>query len=144
MGVSNSTGSVNAVLIYDGDCGFCTSCVDYLKRRLKAMPEAVPFQSADLHQLGLSRERAQKKVWLVLRAKSSDATEIDQFGGHFAFAELLRHQPEFSLRLLGNLLVTQPFSLIASLGYFLIARYRHKIPAQLGGNPSCEVPKGRG
>lgn len=86
---------------------------------------------------------AQKKVWLVVASKGPDAGFNDQFGGHFAIAELLRHQPEFGLRLLGNLLITQPFSLVASLGYFLIAKYRHKIPAFLGGSATCDLPEER-
>lgn len=108
------------------------------------MPKAEPFQTADLGSLGLTNSRAQKRVWLVLTSTETDSVVNEQFGGHFAIAELLRHQPEFGLRLLGNLLVTQPFSFVASLGYFLIARYRHKIPASLGGSPICDLPEGRG
>jgi predicted DCC family thiol-disulfide oxidoreductase YuxK len=126
--LSNST--KNALLIFDGDCGFCTTSVRHLERTLPAMPASIPFQWADLDALGLSTDEAAARVWLV--------TESHQYGGHLAFSALLRHQPHPGLRFAGWLLATPPFSWAGALGYSLVARYRHLLP---GGTPACAVKR---
>ncbi len=121
------------MLVFDGDCGFCTSAVNWLERSLPAMPRATPYQWAELDDLGLSVEEAAARVWLV----ATDAGGgLHQYGGHLAVSVLLRHQPRLSWRFLGILLDTPPFSLLASVGYAVVARYRHLLP---GGTPACRL-----
>jgi hypothetical protein len=43
-----------------------------------------------------------------------------------------------SLRFAGFLLATPPFSIVAALGYNVLARYRHRLP---GGTPACALPR---
>ena len=74
-------------------------------------------------------------VWLVSTGK--DGT-VHQYGGYLAVSVLLRHQPTLGWRFLGVLLDTVPFSLLADLGYRLIARFRHLLP---GGTPACRVDR---
>ena len=38
----------------------------------------------------------------------------------------------------GHLLATPPFSVVAALGYNVIAKYRHRLP---GGTPACALPR---
>ena len=38
----------DAVLVYDGDCAFCTRCVDWAERHLPLRPRVVAWQHADL------------------------------------------------------------------------------------------------
>jgi predicted DCC family thiol-disulfide oxidoreductase YuxK len=57
-------------LIYDGECGFCTSCVVWLERRQKPDSSMVPVNSRDLsdedlRNLNLTREEVRRFVWLV-------------------------------------------------------------------------------
>jgi predicted DCC family thiol-disulfide oxidoreductase YuxK len=117
-----------STLIFDGDCGFCTTSVNWLTAHLPAMPAATPWQWAELDSLGVTQEQAQQRVWLV--------DETGTYGGHLAVSQLLRRQPSAGWRFLGWILRTPPFSPFARLGYFLTARYRYRLP---GGTPACKV-----
>ena len=123
----------NAVLVFDGDCGFCTSAVNWLERTLPRTPTAVPYQWADLEAIGLTMQEAAERVWFV----TTDREGGHQYGGHLAVAAVLRGQPAIRWKFIGYLLITFPFSLVASIGYALIARYRHRLP---GGTPACRMP----
>ena len=120
----------HATLVFDGDCGFCTTSVNWLKRTLPAFPTATPFQWADLDALGVTEAEARERVWLV--------TDKARFGGHLAVSALLRHQPAAGWRFLGWLIAAPGFSLIAAGAYALVARYRYRLP---GGTPACKVPQ---
>ena len=122
-----------ATVVFDGDCGFCTTAVRWMERYLPASPQALPYQWAELDELGLTGQEASEQVWLVARDRSGI---LHQYGGHLAVSVLLRHQPAFGWRFLGVLLDTPPFSVAASIGYRLIAKYRYLLP---GGTPACRV-----
>lgn len=119
-----------AVLLFDGDCGFCTTSVNWLRRVLPTFPVATPWQWADLDAMGLSGEEVTESAWLV--------TPRRQYGGHLTFSALLRMQPRAGLRFLGHLLATPPLSWAAGVGYHYIAKYRHRLP---GGTPACQLPR---
>jgi predicted DCC family thiol-disulfide oxidoreductase YuxK len=116
------------LLIFDGDCGFCTTSVEWLQRTLPAMPPSKPYQWTDLGAYGLTSTEAASRVWMV--------TNGERFGGHLAVSALLRHQPSLAWRFVGWMIATPPFSIAADIGYRLIARYRHLLP---GGTPACAV-----
>ena len=118
-----------ATLIFDGDCGFCTTAVLWLQRRLPRVPATVPFQWSDLTAFGLTEDEARSRVWFVY----GDL----RFGGAAAVAALLRGQPHPGLRLLGWLATVPPWSWAAEAGYRLVARYRYRLP---GGTPACRMP----
>jgi predicted DCC family thiol-disulfide oxidoreductase YuxK len=118
------------VLIFDGDCGFCTTWVNILRDRLPWFPEAVPWQWADLDALGLTRDDVRDFAWYVAPKRS--------YAGAMCFAAILRAQPRIELRFAGHLLATFPFSIAAALAYNVIARYRHVLP---GGTPACALPR---
>lgn len=117
-----------ALLVFDGDCGFCTTWVERLRRRLSVFPDAQPWQWLDLEQLGLTRDDVDRYAWLLVGER--------RFRGHATFAALLRMQPSTGLRFAGRLLVTPPFSWAATLAYAFVARFRHRLP---GGTPACAV-----
>ena len=119
-------------LVFDGDCGFCTSAVNWLQNALASPPSVVPYQRADLDSLGLTTDEAAARVWFVTMAHGRG----HQYGGHLAVAAILRAQPDLASRFLGNLLRTFPFSPIAAVGYSLVARFRHQLP---GGTPACRM-----
>ncbi|MEO7349336.1 MAG: DCC1-like thiol-disulfide oxidoreductase family protein [Terrimesophilobacter sp.] len=133
MPLRHSRSSGRATLVFDGDCGFCTSSVEWLTRTLPAMPQATPFQWAPLEELGLTLDETKDRVWLVT---SDRAGRLHQYGGYLAVSRLLRHQPHLGWRFLGVLLDTPPFSLAAGIGYSLIARFRYRMP---GGTPACRT-----
>ena len=123
-------------MIYDGDCGFCSTAIRWLERKLPAMPTAVPFQWADLSVYGLTEAEARDRVWLV--TMDSAGKPLHQYGGHLAVSAMLRRQPRALWRFAGWLLITPGFSTIAGFGYELVARYRYALP---GGTPACRVPR---
>jgi predicted DCC family thiol-disulfide oxidoreductase YuxK len=118
------------LLVFDGDCAFCTSAVHRLETVLPRFPRAMPWQWLDLDEYGLSHEDVARFVWVV--------TPSHQYAGHLALSALLRMQRTFPWRLAGWLLATPPFSWAAAIGYRLIAANRHRLP---GGTPACAVPR---
>jgi predicted DCC family thiol-disulfide oxidoreductase YuxK len=125
-----STIPERGMLIFDGDCAFCSSCVDWATRVLPVMPETVPYQWAPLDELGITEQEASERIWFTERAR--------QYGGHLAIAAVLRHQPAAAFRLLGWLLTVPPWSWLAAVGYTLVSRNRHRLP---GGTPACRLPR---
>lgn len=119
-----------ALLVFDGDCAFCTTWVRRLARMLPSFPETTPYQWIDLDEHGLSLDDVTHYVWYL--------TERHQFAGHLALSALLRRQEDFGLRFLGHLLATPPFSWLGALGYAAVARFRHRLP---GGTPACALPR---
>ncbi len=124
------TPATGPLLIFDGDCAFCTSSVERLRAVLPRFPQAEPWQWVDLDALGLSEHDVTRYAWLV--------TARRQFAGHLAFSALLRMQPSIGWRFLGQLIATPPFSWVAALGYHLIASNRSRLP---GGTPACAMPR---
>jgi predicted DCC family thiol-disulfide oxidoreductase YuxK len=120
----------DALLVFDGDCAFCTTWVRRLERVLQRFPDAQPWQWLDLGELDLSQDDVTRYVWLIVGER--------RFRGHAAFAALLRMQDRWSIRFVGRLLVAAPFSWAAALGYSLIARFRHRLP---GGTAACAMPR---
>ena len=119
-----------SLLVYDGDCAFCTTWVQRLGSVLGEFPEAQPWQWLDLDEFGLTDRDVARYAWLLSGGR--------RYRGHAAFAALLRMQRSRGLRFLGHLVATPPFSWVARFGYFLIARFRHRLP---GGTPACAMPK---
>lgn len=121
------------MLVFDGDCGFCTTAVSTATRVLPRTPaRIVPSQSltdVELADLGLSRQDAADAAWLVTSRRA--------FRGHRAASALLRMQPELGLRILGALLALPPADAIGAVAYRWIAANRHRLP---GGTPACELP----
>ena len=117
------------LLVFDGDCAFCTTWVNRLEHILPNFPQSSPWQWLDLDALGLTHDDVTTYAWVV--------TSTHQYAGHLAFSALLRMQPSFSLRLAGNLLRTPPISWAAAAGYHFVAKNRHRLP---GGTPACAMP----
>lgn len=117
------------VLVYDGDCAFCTSSVRFAERRLRPRCEATPWQFADLARLGVDRRRAEHEVLWVTPAGSV-------YGGAQAVARLLM-SARGGWPVVGALLTLPPMRWAAHAAYRLIARNRHRLP---GGTAACALP----
>lgn len=117
------------VLVYDGDCAFCTTAVHFLERRLRPRCSFTPWQFADLEALGTTRSRAEHEVLWVTPTGAVQ-------GGVQAFARLLLRAGR-GWAVLGALLTLPPFRWIAHGVYRVVARNRDRMP---GGTPSCALP----
>ncbi len=115
------------MLVYDGDCAFCTLWVNRLKGWLPVFPAIQTSQSLALEDYALSQDDVDRYAWYI--------TPTHQYAGHLAASALFRIQPRFVLRLCGMLLALPPFSWVASGIYAFTARFRHKLP---GGTPTCD------
>ena len=118
------------VMIFDGDCGFCSACVRWGYRNLKRMPESIPFQVIDVATYGLTLEQVKSAVWLIEPSGKHNR-------GHLAVAALLALQPEFYWRFLAGLMRAPILSGLAALGYRLVVRFRHRLP---GATEACAMP----
>ncbi len=119
---------MNATLIFDGDCGFCTSTANFIKARSTTAIDVHPWQFIDVTRFGLNEEQTASRVYFVTGGKA--------FGGHAALAKVLLAQRNWLLKVAGGIMLTPPFSWLAHLGYLLVAKYRHKLP---GGTPACKL-----
>ncbi|GAA2747535.1 MULTISPECIES: thiol-disulfide oxidoreductase DCC family protein [Kitasatospora] len=133
--------SRDPVLVYDGDCAFCTTCVRWAERYPRASLssagwDAVPFQRADLAGLDaftggrgqVTRQRAERELlWItpsrrVYGGAQAAARLLLRSGGAWAWA--------------GALLTLPPVRPLAEAVYRTVARHRHQLP---GGTPACEL-----
>ena len=119
---------MNATLIFDGDCGFCTSTANFIKARSSAAIDVQAWQLIDVTRFGLTAEQTASRVYFVTGGKA--------FGGHAALAKVLLAQRNWLFKVAGGIMLTPPFSWLAHLGYLLVAKYRHKLP---GGTPACKL-----
>lgn len=117
------------VLVYDGDCGVCTRCVQFVEQRLPVQPSIQAWQHADLPALGLTRAQAEHAVqWVEPNgAVSSGAVAVARL--------LLACGGAWSL--LGRLLLTPPVSWLGAGLYRVVADNRSRLP---GGTPACSMP----
>lgn len=118
-----------SVLVYDGDCGFCTTCV-HLLERIGPEAEVVAWQLTDLAALGITEEQAAGAVQLV----QIDGTVRS---GHEAVAGVLGTAGRI-WRLIGRTLLLPGISWIAARAYRLVADNRYRLP---GGTPACAVTR---
>ncbi|MEM9554385.1 MAG: DUF393 domain-containing protein [Acidobacteriota bacterium] len=116
------------ILVFDGDCGFCTRSALWLRARLLQPVRLQPWQTTDLAALGLREEQTRRAAWWL------DGARRDS--GHRAIARALIACGA-PWPLLGRLLLVPPISWAAALGYRLIARYRGLLP---GTTPACRRP----
>lgn len=121
------------LLLFDGDCAFCTSSARLLER-IGPDAEIVAWQLTGLEELGLTREQAADAVqWIGV-----DGTIRS---GHEAVAAALCGAGGI-WRLGGRTLLLPGLSWVAARAYRLIAANRHRLP---GGTPACAArpPSGR-
>ncbi|HVF19099.1 MAG TPA: DCC1-like thiol-disulfide oxidoreductase family protein [Mycobacteriales bacterium] len=122
--------SVDATLVFDGDCAFCTLCVQWMERWVPLQLRVVAWQLTDISALGVTQAEAEHAVQLVEPGGRRTA-------GARAVARLLVHAgPPWSV--LGVLLQVPPVSWLAAAAYRLIAINRDRMP---GGTAACALPQ---
>lgn len=117
---------VRPVLLFDGDCAFCTTCAQLVEKRIRPDADVVAWQFADLAELGVTAEQASDAVQWI-------GVDSAVLSGHEAIAAMLGNSGPIS-RLAARLLLLPGISWIAAKVYALVAANRHRLP---GGTPAC-------
>jgi len=128
-----NTNPPRPILVFDGDCGFCTSSARWLHRWVVSggSTHLAPWQQLDLADLRLTAEQCLAAVQWV----GPDGSVL---AGHLAIAASLRAgRPVW--RPVGALLVVPGVSWLAKRAYTWIAAHRYALP---GGTPACKVNDG--
>lgn len=120
------------ILVFDGDCGMCTTCADLVQRRLRRSPDdydVAPSQRLDLPSLGLTQEQCDEALqWVAADGRTSS--------GHDAVADLLAAS-RWWVRPVASLLRLPGLHALAGVGYRWVAGHRQVFP---GGTPACSLP----
>lgn len=116
-----------ATLIYDADCGFCTTSAMKLAEAGTFTPQAWQFVD-DLDALGLDYEKVSTAAhWVV------DGRTVASGADAIAHALMSRGG---AAKALGSIIVRTPVKYPARLAYGWIAKNRHRMP---GGTAACKI-----
>jgi predicted DCC family thiol-disulfide oxidoreductase YuxK len=121
----------DAVLVFDGDCSFCTTVARWSARRFRHGERAQAWQylsTAFLEQHHLSVDDVRDAAWWV------DGDGLRE-RGHRAVARALLAGGGVRWPV-GWLAITPPTSWIAAGVYRFVVRWRYRLP---GGTPACKV-----
>ncbi len=118
------------MLIFDGDCGFCTTTAMWFDRRANDDLDVVPWQSLDLDDYGLTIDEVTTAVYWV------DPDSGRTRRGHLAAGAALEHLG-LPWSPLGWIIQRRPVSWAADIGYRLIAKNRYRLP---GSTDACKLP----
>ena len=121
---------VKPLLIFDGDCGFCTTTANYIAKRSNNSIEIKPWQYVDFTNLPVTSAQCADQVYFLIDGVP--------YGGHEAFAMILKSQRNVLLKAFGSILMLKALRFITKPAYRLTAKYRHKLP---GGTPACRLPR---
>jgi predicted DCC family thiol-disulfide oxidoreductase YuxK len=114
------------VLVYDGDCAFCTSSVRLLERVVRRRPRIVAWQHVDLDELGLTRAACEEAVQWI----GADGTRCS---ADRAIAQVFKNAGGLWW-LVGAFMSLPGVRWVAGVVYRWTARNRHRLP---GGTPAC-------
>ena len=117
------------LLVYDGDCGFCTATARWVERRLSDDYVVVPSQQADLVALGLTDDDVARSAWWI----GPDGIRWDE---HRSVAGALGAMKGL-WPVVGRLLTLGPISLLARWVYRRVAANRYRI-RKPGTDPTCD------
>lgn len=120
---------MNGVLLYDGDCGFCTRSAGWLQRRAGNADRVMPWQHADLAALGLSADDCTEAVQWV--EDSRRAVGPDAIASYLQTSTPLR-------QIAGRLLAVPAARQVTWPIYRWLARHRLQLP---GGTPATDLPR---
>jgi predicted DCC family thiol-disulfide oxidoreductase YuxK len=118
-----------SILVFDGDCAFCTRAAGFITGRIKPTAEVRPWQSLDLDELGLTSEQCSTAVQWV-----GDSGET-RAGAAAITAMLRKAGPGWAA--LGAFGELPGMRSLAAATYRVVASNRHRLP---GGSPTCEMP----
>jgi predicted DCC family thiol-disulfide oxidoreductase YuxK len=123
------------LLIFDGDCGFCTASAAWIAAQWAGPAQTVPWQQLGpegLAPFGLTTADTERAVYWV-------AADGAVSRGHRAVGRALQAARRRRLRVAGTALLVPPLSWLGRPGYWLVARYRSRLP---GSTPACRPGAG--
>ncbi len=113
------------VLLYEGDCAFCTTCARVLER-IGPDAEIVAWQFADLAELGITEEQASDALqWVQINGTVRS--------GHEAIAAVLNTAGPI-WKIISRTVLLPGISWMAAKVYRLVADNRYRLP---GSTPAC-------
>jgi len=118
------------LLIFDGDCAFCSSSVRFGQRHIKRLARAEPYQFLELDAFGLTAEQCNAAVQFV-------AVGGRVYAAHDAVSMVLRGAGK-GWWLLGSLMQLPGIHWLSGVVYRWVARNRHRLP---GGTAACALPR---
>ena len=118
------------ILVYDGDCGFCTGAANWLARHWQSdqviARTRTELDAAVLERAGVNDDDLEREVWWL-----SDA-------GNAAGADAIGHAllaSADSWAIVGRVLLSAPVSWIAQPIYRWVAQHRYLLP---GATAACD------
>jgi predicted DCC family thiol-disulfide oxidoreductase YuxK len=127
MGYSRSP-----LLVFDGDCAFCTRSASWIEAGWRGNASAIAWQRLDptqLQELGLTPDDCREAAWWIDSSGS-------RYKGHRAIGQALLAATGWK-RPLGRVILAPPLSPIAAIVYRVIARLRFRFPR---GSAACRLP----
>ena len=122
------------LLVFDGDCAFCTSSVQRLQRWFPDTFDVVPYQRADLASLGLTASECHDALqWVDGGRREAGARAL---GGLLRAGSGRGGLPGAAARTAALLCDVPPTSWGAAAVYRVVAANRHRLP---GGTPACQL-----
>jgi predicted DCC family thiol-disulfide oxidoreductase YuxK len=120
------------LLVFDGDCGFCTWVAGWVSARWpEGAGRTAPWQRVgeeSLAALGLTVDEVKSAAWWIDGGGR-------RFRGHRAIGKALVACGGLH-RVLGGVILVPPTSWIAAGVYRLVVRYRYRLP---GATPACRL-----
>jgi predicted DCC family thiol-disulfide oxidoreductase YuxK len=120
---------VRNTLIYDGDCGICTTLAGFARRRLHPDADVAASQELDLAFYGVTEAQCAEALQFVTADGRVHAAQD-------AVAHLLLVSPPV-WRPAGHVLRLPGVNALAGLVYRWVARNRYRLP---GSSQACAVP----
>ncbi len=119
--------SAVGLLIFDGDCGFCTAAARKFADFAGQSAQIAPWQVLDLADYGLTEADCSTAVYFVQGSVSYRGADAVVHG-----LQVCRTP----WPLVGKLMGAPPFIWLTRGVYPVIARYRHKLP---GSTDACRI-----
>lgn len=120
------------VLLFDGDCGFCTASVQWLERWVRPTAAIIAWQFTDLGALGVDVHECETSIqWVTAPGRTTSEAVA-------AAAVLCTGRAPWPA--VGRALVVPGLRQIANAAYRLIAANRYRLP---GATPACRVAPAR-
>ena len=119
------------ILLFDGDCAFCSSCARALVRWVPGPAVIEPWQQIELSPLGVTIDEVDAAIVMV-------GVDLQHTAGPEAAADLFRSSTATPWRVAGRILGLRPVLVVVWPLYRWIARNRHRMP---GGTAQCALPQ---
>ena len=126
--LTHAPSHTGGMLIFDGDCGFCTSTARWAESRLPTGTEVVPWQSLDLSTFGLTESDVTTAAYWV-------DPEGSAHRGHLGVARAAIAMG-LPYSLLGYVGLVPPFRWLSAGLYRVVAKHRYRFP---GSTDACRL-----